>query len=109
MFLTDNLWTIFEVAKEYREKDLGGVLGAAPDIYLNALKGNENLECVQADPEKLAASPEGYLSAPHVMSIFEEYYPWVVTIVTPVVFCAVSAAIAVMPNTPLASMVFKSA
>ena len=32
-----------------------------------------------------------------------------VTIVTPVVFCAVSAAIAVMPNTPLASMVFKSA
>ena len=32
-----------------------------------------------------------------------------VTIVTPVVFCAVSAAMAVMPNTPLASMVFKSA
>ena len=55
MFLTDNLWTIFEVAKEYREKDLGGDLGAAPDIYLNALKGNENLACVQADPEKLAA------------------------------------------------------
>ena len=55
MFLTDNLWTIFEVAKEYREKDLGGDLGAAPDIYLNALKGNEDLECVKADPEKLAA------------------------------------------------------
>ncbi len=32
-----------------------------------------------------------------------------VTIVTPVVFCAVSAAMAVMPNTPLASMVFRSA
>ena len=29
--------------------------------------------------------------------------------VTPVVFCAVSAAMAVIPNTPLASMVFKSA
>ena len=54
MFLTDNLWTIFEVAKEYREKDLGGDLGAAPDIYLNALKGNEDLRCVQADPGKLA-------------------------------------------------------
>ena len=54
MFLTDNLWTIFEVAKEYREKDLGGDLGVAPDIYLNALKGNEDLQCVQADPEKLA-------------------------------------------------------
>ena len=55
MFLTDNLWTIFEVAKEYRETGKGGDLGAAPDIYLNALKGNENLACVQADPEKLAA------------------------------------------------------
>ena len=54
MFLTDNLWTIFEVAKEYREKDLRGDLGAAPDIYLNALKGNEDLRCVQADPGKLA-------------------------------------------------------
>ena len=54
MFLTDNLWTIFEVAKEYREKDLGGDLGVAPDIYLNALKGNEDLKCVKADPEKLA-------------------------------------------------------
>ena len=32
-----------------------------------------------------------------------------VTMVTPVVFCAVSAAMAVIPNTPLASMVFKSA
>ena len=32
-----------------------------------------------------------------------------VPIVPRVVFCAVSAAIAVMPNTPLASMVFKSA
>ena len=55
MFLTDNLWAIFEVAKEYREKDLGGDLGVAPDIYINALKGNEDLQCVQADPEKLAA------------------------------------------------------
>ena len=45
---------------------------------------DEILENLSLDPEKLAASPEGYLSAPHVMSIFEEYYPWVVTIVTPV-------------------------
>ena len=54
MFLTDNLWTIFEVAKEYRETGKGGDLSFAPDIYLNALKGNEDLACVQADPEKLA-------------------------------------------------------
>lgn len=53
MFLTDNLWTIFEVAKEYRETGKGGDLGVAPDIYLNALKGNEDLRCVQADPAKL--------------------------------------------------------
>lgn len=52
MFLTEHLWTIFEVAREYREKGLGGDLGAAPDIYLNALKGNEDLACVQADPGK---------------------------------------------------------
>ena len=55
MFLTDDLWTIFEVAKEYRETGKGGDLSFAPDIYLNALKGNEDLQCVQADPEKLAA------------------------------------------------------
>ena len=54
MFLTDNLWTIVEVAKEYRETGKGGDLGFAPDIYLNALKGNEDLECVKADPERLA-------------------------------------------------------
>ena len=31
------------------------------------------------------------------------------TPVTPIVFCAVIAVIALMPNTPLASMVFRSA
>lgn len=59
MFLTDNLWTIFEVAKEYRETGKGGDLFTAPDIYLNALKGREDLRCVQADPEKLAAWEAG--------------------------------------------------
>lgn len=54
MFLTDELWTIFEVAKEYREAGKGGDLSFAPDIYVNALKGNEDLACVKADPEKLA-------------------------------------------------------
>ena len=54
MFLTNELWTIFEVAKEYRESGKGGDLSFAPDIYVNALKGNEDLECVKADPEKLA-------------------------------------------------------
>lgn len=27
---------------------------------------------------------DGYVSAPHVMSLFEGYYPWVVTIIRPV-------------------------
>ena len=30
MFLTDNLWTIFEVAKEYREKGPGGATWGSP-------------------------------------------------------------------------------
>ena len=54
MFLIDNAWTIFEVAKEYRETGKGGDLSFAPDIYLNALKGREDLRCVGADPAKLA-------------------------------------------------------
>lgn len=54
MFLTENMWTIFEVAKEYRETGKGGDLGSAPDIYINALKGNEDLMCVKADSDKLA-------------------------------------------------------
>lgn len=33
--------------------------------------------------EILAQYREGYVSTPHVASIFEGYYPWVVTIVTP--------------------------
>ena len=54
MFLTDNLWKIFEVAKEYRETGKGGDLGTAPDVYINALRGNENLFCVTDYPDKLA-------------------------------------------------------
>lgn len=54
MFLVDNLWDIFCVSKEYRETGRSADLGIADDIYLNALKGNEDLKCVGADPEKLA-------------------------------------------------------
>ena len=36
------------------------------------------------DAAHLADYAEGYVSAPHVTSIFEAYYPWVVTLVEPV-------------------------
>ena len=36
------------------------------------------------DPARMDEYEKGYVSAPHVMSIFEEYYPWVVTVIAPV-------------------------
>lgn len=45
---------------------------------------SEIQENLSFDPEKLADYRKGDVSAPHVMSIFEEYYPWVVTILAPV-------------------------
>lgn len=41
------------------------------------------LESLSFDLEMAQAEPEGYVSSPHVESIFEGYYPWVVTIVRP--------------------------
>lgn len=41
------------------------------------------LENLSFDLEMAQAEPEGYVSSPHVESIFEGYYPWVVTIVRP--------------------------
>ncbi|WP_317380685.1 hypothetical protein [uncultured Intestinimonas sp.] len=48
MFLTDNLWTIFEVAREERTDgdNFEGDLGTAPDLFLNALRGNEDFACL---------------------------------------------------------------
>ena len=42
------------------------------------------LENLSFDRTMLDIYQEGYVSAPHVMSLFEGYYPWVVTIIRPV-------------------------
>ena len=50
--------------------------------------GHEAREVIETnlsfDMMRLAAEPEGYLSLPHVETLFEEYYPWVITLVRPV-------------------------
>lgn len=43
----------------------------------------EILQNLSFDAEKLEEYADGYISAPHVMSIFVEEYPWVVTIIRP--------------------------
>ena len=56
MFLTDNLWTIFEVAREERTDGdhFEGDMSAAPDLFLNAVKGNEDFACLAgADKDAL--------------------------------------------------------
>ena len=35
------------------------------------------------DLQRLETSPDGYVSAPHVVSLFAGYYPWVITMVSP--------------------------
>ena len=42
------------------------------------------LKNLSLDPDRLQDYQPGEVSAPHVMSIFEGYYPWVVTVVAPV-------------------------
>lgn len=53
MFLIDNLWTIFEVAREERTDgdNFEGDMGVAPDLFINAIKGNEAFSCM-ADVDK---------------------------------------------------------
>ena len=41
-------------------------------------------ENLSFDRTMLDVYADGYVSAPHVMSLFEGYYPWVVTIIRPV-------------------------
>lgn len=56
MFLIDNLWTIFEVAREERTDgdNFEGDLGTAPDLLLNALRGGEDFACMEGvDKEAL--------------------------------------------------------
>lgn len=53
MFLTDNLWKIFEVAREERTDgdNFEGDMTTAPDLFINAIKGNEAFSCM-ADVDK---------------------------------------------------------
>lgn len=58
MFLIDNLWTIFEVAREERTDgdNFEGDMSVAPDLFLNAIKGNEDFSCMEGvDKEMLKA------------------------------------------------------
>lgn len=53
MFLIDNLWKIFEVAREERTDgdNFEGDMTTAPDLFINAIKGNEDFACM-ADVDK---------------------------------------------------------
>lgn len=55
MFLIDNLWKIFEVAREERTDgdNFEGDMTTAPDLFINAIKGNEDFVCL-ADVDKAA-------------------------------------------------------
>ena len=55
MFLTDNLWTIFEVAREERTDgdSFEGDLTTAPALFLNALEGGDEFSCLK-DVDKAA-------------------------------------------------------
>lgn len=48
MFLTDNLWKIFEVAREERTDgdNFEGDMTTAPDLFINAINGNEDFACM---------------------------------------------------------------
>lgn len=53
MFLIDNLWKIFKVAQEERTDgdNFEGDMSVAPDLFINAIKGNEAFSCL-ADVNK---------------------------------------------------------
>lgn len=59
MFLIDNLWKIFEVAREERTDgdNFEGDMTTAPDLFINAIKGNEDFACM-ADVDKAALLAE---------------------------------------------------
>ena len=59
MFLMDNLWTIFEVAREERTDGdaVSSDLSTAPDLFLNALEGGDTFACLKdADRAALLAA-----------------------------------------------------
>lgn len=46
-------------------------------------KRTEIYQNLSFDPDKMDDYADGYVSTPHVASIFQGYYPWVVTLVAP--------------------------
>ena len=59
--------------------------GQMKNCYSLGHKLREHIwENLSLDAARLDEYADGYVSAPHVMSIFEESYPWVVTLIEPV-------------------------
>ena len=59
--------------------------GQMKNCYSLGHKLSEHIwENLSLDAARLDEYADGYVSAPHVMSIFEESYPWVVTLIEPV-------------------------
>lgn len=62
MFLMDNLWTIFQVAKEERTDGdaVNSDLSTAPTLFLSALEGGDEFACLKdVDKAALLAAWEG--------------------------------------------------
>lgn len=57
--------------------------GGLVDCRSRAAKRTEIYQNLSFDPDKMDAYAGGYVSTPHVASIFQGYYPWVVTLVAP--------------------------
>ena len=60
--------------------------GGLVNIYSRERTPRENIEVnLSFDLDRVQKEPAGYLSLPHAQTLFEGYYPWVITLVRPVV------------------------
>ena len=57
--------------------------GGLVDCRSRGAKRKEIYQNLSFDPDKMDDYADGYVSTPHVASIFQGYYPWVVTLVAP--------------------------
>ena len=57
--------------------------GGLVDCRSRGAKRTEIYQNLSFDPDKMDNYADGYVSTPHVASIFQGYYPWVVTLVAP--------------------------
>ena len=57
--------------------------GGLVDCRSRGAKRTEIYQNLSFDPNKMDDYADGYVSTPHVASIFQGYYPWVVTLVAP--------------------------